>query len=85
MVISNPSGARFRTNFSIASGSVSQMRSRSMPSAARNPNAWNSAWLPVPIIAIVVESARASSVATIADVAAVRSAVSRVISARSVG
>jgi|GEM_PF-7081656 len=72
-------------NFCRASGSVSHTRRRSIPSAVRNPRAWNSAWLPAPIIAIMVESGRASSLATIADVAAVRKAVSRVISASSVG
>ena len=40
---------------------------------------------PVPTIAMTVESGRASSFATNADVAAVRSAVSTVISARNVG
>jgi hypothetical protein len=56
-----------------------------MPSAARNASAWNSACVPVPISAIVRESGRASTLAAMADVAAVRRAVNTVISATNDG
>ena len=66
---SKPSGSMFATNFAMAAGSVSQIRSRSMPSTARNPSAWNSACDPVPIRAMVEAPGRASARAAIAEVA----------------
>ena len=85
MTTSKPRGVRFAASLVIAAGSTSYTRSLSMPSSPRKASAWNSDWLPVPIIAITDESGRARWRATIADVAAVRSAVSSVISERNTG
>ena len=75
----------FCSNFSIAFSSMSKQRISSAPVAARMPSAWNSDCEPEPIIAWTLESGRASLRATIPEAAAVRSAVSTVISARKVG
>ena len=83
--ISNPRGVRLRTSLAIASGSVSKMRRREMPSTSRKASAWNSACDPVPTSAITELSGRARARAANADVAAVRSAVSSVISATNTG
>ena len=80
-----PSGSRFRRTFSTAAGSMSNTRRSSMPSTPRKASAWNSHCEPAPIRASVRDSERASAFAAIAEVAAVRSAVSSVISARNVG
>jgi len=48
-------------------------------------SAWNSDWAPLPIIAMVRAPLGARWLATIAEVAAVRSAVSTVISLSSTG
>ncbi|CAM3916289.1 hypothetical protein ISCU110981_19845 [Isoptericola cucumis] len=82
---SKPRARALRASFASAPGSVSHARRRVMPSAARMPRAWNSDCEPVPRRASVRESGRASSRAARPDVAAVRSAVSSVISARNVG
>jgi hypothetical protein len=66
---------------SIAAASTSQMRTSVIPITARIARAWNSDWLPVPMSASTLESRRARRLAAIADVAAVRSAVRRFISA----
>lgn len=74
-----------RMNLSVAALSVSQIFRVEMPRAVLKARAWNSDWLPEPIIAMTLESGRASLRATMAEVAAVRSAVSTVISVRKVG
>ncbi len=84
-VMRKPSGSRLRITLSTAAGSVSWTVRSSMPMAARKPSAWNSDCEPVPIRAIRRESLRARCLATIAETAAVRRAVSSVISARKVG
>ncbi len=82
---SKPRARACRASLACAPGSVSQTRRCVMPSAARMPRAWNSDCEPAPIKARVREPARARYRAARADVAAVRSAVSSVISARKVG
>ncbi|CAE6943706.1 hypothetical protein R69927_07818 [Paraburkholderia domus] len=56
-----------------------------MPSRMWKAIAWNSLCAPLPIKAIVRESGRASTFATIADVAAVRNAVVKVSSDKKLG
>ncbi len=56
-----------------------------MPSSALKASAWNSAWAPLPMIAMVRADGGARWRAAIAEVAAVRSAVRIVISDSSTG
>lgn len=81
-VTRKPKGSRLRRSFPTAAGSTSKTRRSSMPRAARKASAWNSAWEPAPIMAMHHASVRARVLAVMAEVAAVRSAVNRVISAR---
>ena len=56
-----------------------------MPQIARMATAWNSAWAPLPMSAMVRVPFGARCRATMAEVAAVRKAVSSVISVSSTG
>ena len=80
-----PSASACSVKVSIATGSVSKIARSSMPSSARRPSAWNGAWQPVPMSAARRESRRARWRAASAEVAAVRRAVSSVISDSSTG
>ena len=76
---------RWRCNFAVAAGSVSNRRSVVMPSRWWKASAWNSLCAPLPISAMVREPGRASSLAAITEVAAVRMAVVSVSSLSSSG
>jgi hypothetical protein len=81
----SPRPARFRMHFAVAAGSMSKSRTASTPQTAFMASAWNSDCAPFPIIAMTRAPAGARWRATMAEVAAVRSAVRSVISDRSTG
>ena len=77
--------ARLRTSLSVAAGSTSNRRTSSMPSRWWKASAWNSLCAPLPISAMTLESLRASFLAAMTEVAAVRIAVVMVSSLSTVG
>lgn len=81
MRTSIPSGARLRASFSLAARSTSKTRTARRSRTARTAKVWNSAWEPAPIKPRSQGPAGARSLVASPEVAAVRRAVNRVISA----
>ncbi|GHF58351.1 hypothetical protein GCM10017056_32170 [Seohaeicola zhoushanensis] len=81
----SPEPTRFAAHFSVAARSMSYSRTASIPQIALKARHWNSDCAPLPIIAIVFASRGARCLAAMAEVAAVRIAVSMVISLSSTG
>ncbi len=80
-----PDPARFAAHFAVASASMSYRRTVATPQISAKARHWNSACAPLPITAIVVAPGGARWRAASADIAAVRSAVSSVISDNNTG